>query len=154
MKRSQSAVARTGKVGLMMLALTACGGGGGAQPVTPGGGGTPAKLDQVATGKKLFAENCASCHGASGEGANAPAVIGKAALPVEPRSAYGQRKGQFQTAADLAKFVIASMPPGQGGTLKDDEYWAIVAYNLQANGIDLKGKTLDPALAGTIKLHE
>ena len=44
------------------------------------GPSVPASADSIAKGKKLFAENCVSCHGASGEG-NGPAAKG---LEVKP----------------------------------------------------------------------
>ncbi|MEO7110582.1 MAG: cytochrome c, partial [Polyangiaceae bacterium] len=78
--------------------LFACGGSANAPPVTePGSTATttpststpPANFaDQVARGQKLYADNCASCHGASGEGGKAPRVVGlsQGALPLDPPS--------------------------------------------------------------------
>src|SRR5690349_193017 len=55
---------------------------------------------QAARGAKLYAEKCASCHGDSGQGAKAPAVAGKNALPLDPRPDQKYRKVQFKTALD------------------------------------------------------
>lgn len=128
--------------------LMACGGGaaeqgGGATP--PAGGG-----DQIAMGQSLYGENCASCHGAGGEGhGSAPPVVGKGALPLDPRPG-SKRAVQFKTVADVGGWVKANMPPKAPGSLTDDQYWAILAFDLKANGVDLGGKHLDGALAQTL----
>jgi mono/diheme cytochrome c family protein len=134
---------------LSACVLIACGGGaaeqaGSAAPAAPAGG------DQIATGQSLYADNCASCHGAGGEGkGNTPAVVGKGALPLDPRP--GSKRGvQFKTVADVDGWVKANMPPKGAGTLSDDQYWAILAFDLKANGVDLSGKHLDGALAQTL----
>ncbi len=128
--------------------LAACGGGaaeqaGSTTPPAPGG-------DQVAMGKSLYGENCASCHGAGGEGkGSAPAVVGQGVLPLDPRPG-SKRAVQFKTVADVGGWVKANMPPKTPGSLGDDQYWAILAFDLKANGIDLGGKRLDAALAQTL----
>jgi cytochrome c len=128
------------------LVLAAC--GGGAQDTSPSHPAPTA--DQVATGQSLYGENCASCHGASGEGKDkAPMVVGKGALPLDPRPG-SKRTAQFKTVADVATFVKASMPPNAPGSLTEEQYWAILAFDLKANGIDLGGKKLDGALATTL----
>lgn len=132
--------------------LAACGGVAAEQAVS-GTAATPAaagSADQVATGQSLYGDNCASCHGASGEGkGGAPAVVGKGALPLEPRPGT-KRAVEFKTVADVGAWVKANMPPKSAGTLSDDQYWAILAFDLKANGIDLGGKKLDAALAQTL----
>jgi hypothetical protein len=55
------------------------------------------------------------------------------------------------TVADVADFAGRNMPPGKGGSLSADEYWAIVAFDLHGNGIDLD-KTLSPDLARTLTI--
>src|SRR5262245_5941579 len=113
----------------------------------------PAASDTIARGGELYAANCAGCHGDAGQGsAKAPPVVGKEALPLEPRP--GSKRGvKFKTALDVFNFVKANMPPNKGGSLTDDEYLAIMAFDLKANGVDLSGKTLDAATAQAIVLH-
>lgn len=131
------------------------GAGGGGGSGTPSSGGAATFADQVATGQKLYGENCASCHGAGGEGkGNSPAVVGVKtgkALPLDPPASAKYRKTQFKTVGDVLDFSQKSMPPGAGGSLKPDEYLAIIAFDLHANGIDLdKPLTADSAKATTI----
>jgi cytochrome c len=120
-------------------------------PVTPA---TPTTFaDQVALGQTLYGAHCASCHGNSGEGAGAPAVVGldKGALPLDPPANAKYRKTQFKTVADVASFVVKYMPAKTPGSLTEEQYWAILAFDLKANGIELD-KKLDGALAATLTI--
>jgi len=60
---------------------------------------------------------------------------------------------QFHTAADVFGFVKANMPGDAPGSLSDEQYAAIMAFDLKANGVDLTGKTVDATTAPTIVLH-
>lgn len=106
---------------------------------------------QVALGGTVYGENCASCHGAAGEGTvTGPRLVGLAegALPLEPRDG-AVRTTEFVTVADVAGFAVANMPPTAPGSLAGEEYWAILAFALSANGITLDQK-LTPELAATL----
>jgi mono/diheme cytochrome c family protein len=109
--------------------------------------------DQVTLGGELYGAHCASCHGSGGEGSEgAPRVVGLAegALALEPR-AGSARTSRFVTVADVATFVVATMPPRDPGSLTAEEYWSILAFDLHANGIDLDAK-LTPELAATLTI--
>src|SRR5215471_6471570 len=109
---------------------------------------------QVSEGQKLYAEHCASCHGDNGEGSKkAPPVVGKTALPLDPPATAKKRKTQFHTAKDVYDFVSKNMPSKKPGSLKPDEYLAILAFDLKANGVDMSKTTLDAASAEKIVLH-
>ncbi|HKA92128.1 MAG TPA: c-type cytochrome [Haliangiales bacterium] len=109
--------------------------------------------DQVARGGKLFGDHCAKCHGDAGQGSDkAPPVVGAGALPLDPRPG-SKRKVQFHTAKDVGVFVMKSMPADDPGSLKPDEYFAILAFDLKANGVDVTGKTIDADAAEKIVLH-
>jgi cytochrome c len=110
--------------------------------------------EQVTQGQKLYADNCANCHGDSGQGtAKAPRVVGlkDGALPLDPPPERQYRKGKFVTVADVAEFTVANMPPKKAGSLTNDQYLAILAFDLHANGIDLPSPlTMDAAKTLTI----
>lgn len=114
---------------------------------------TPATFaEQVTAGQKAYGEYCASCHGASGEGtAQGPRVVGLAAgaLPLDPPPTAKVRKTKFETVADIAAFAVANMPANAPGSLEEEEYWSILAFDLKANGITLDHK-LDASLAATL----
>jgi len=110
--------------------------------------------DQVTEGGKVYGAQCANCHGASGQGTpKGPRVVGlkEGALPLDPPADRKFRKGKFVTVADVAEFVVANMPPGKGGSLPADQYWAILAFDLHANGVDLP-QPLTPELAKTLTI--
>ena len=110
--------------------------------------------DQVAQGQTLYVNNCAKCHGDAGQGTDkGPRVVGikEGALPLDPPAGRKYRKNSFVTVADVAGFVVANMPPGNAGSLTNDEYWAILAFDLHANGIDLP-TPLTPEAAKTLTI--
>lgn len=139
-----------------LVALAACGGEQ-TPPSSPSGPAatTPVTFaEQVTAGQSLYAASCASCHGSSGEGASAPRVVGldQGALPRDPPADRKFRKTPFKTAADVAGFVVKNMPPNKGGSLTEEQYFSILAFDLHANGVDLPTK-LDGSNASTVVLH-
>src|SRR5687768_5366760 len=78
--------------------------------------------EQVAAGEKLYTARCASCHGPGGEGtATGPRVVGveQGALPLDPPAGAKARTAQFKTAADVAGFVVKTMPLDDPGSLDE-----------------------------------
>jgi len=108
---------------------------------------------QVKLGGQLFGEKCAGCHGDAGQGKDAPPVVGLAsgALPLQPPPGAKRRTTEFRTVADIAEFVVTNMPPKAPGSLTSEQYWAILAFDLKANGIELQQK-LTPELAATLQV--
>lgn len=120
-------------------------------------GDPPATFEeQAALGAKLYAENCARCHGDHGQGTDkAPRVVGldKGAFPLNPPPGAKLRKTQFRTAADIAKFASKNMPADKPGSLPEWQYWDILAFALKANGIELHHK-LDAETAKQVVIHK
>lgn len=134
-----------------IVCLTAC---GGAKEEAKAPSAAPTEVDQASLGAKLYGDNCASCHGADGKGdAKTPPVVGSSALPLDAQPPSQLRKTQFHTAADVLQFVQANMPPNHGGSLKQEEYEAILAFDLKANGVDLTGKQVNTSTAASFVLH-
>ena len=110
--------------------------------------------EQAARGGKLFSDHCAKCHGAEGQGTKkAPPLVGKDALPLDPRPSQKVRKGQFHTAQDVAQFASTKMPPKKPGSLTSEQYYDIIAFALKANGVDVSNKKIDATTTAAIKLH-
>jgi mono/diheme cytochrome c family protein len=133
MRLSVLSVLAAGAVALPLLALVA----GGAHAAD-----APAfTAAQAQRGVAAYADHCALCHGeAMTGGAGAPALSG-------PEFAFGW-KGR--PVSDLYTYVHDMMPPGQAGSLSDQDYLdvvsAILAKNGQAPG-DAELKPGAPALA-------
>lgn len=90
---------------------------------------------QAALGATLFSANCSRCHGADLQGIAAPPLAGSAFM--------GNWKGD--TAADLYALMSTEMPQDRPGTLKPDQYLAILAFVLQRNGYPAGTAPLGPA---------
>ena len=88
------------------------------------------------------------------EKAKALRVVGlkEGALPLDAPASAKYRKTKFKTVADVADFVVKAMPPAAPGSLPPESYFAILAFDLKANGIDLGSKKLDGALAATLTI--
>jgi mono/diheme cytochrome c family protein len=90
----------------------------------------PATADNIATGKKLYEQNCASCHGKTGIG------DGEAGRSLNPRPANIAAFSKMPMASDAYLFwtiaeggipVGTAMPPFKNA-LKEDEVWKIILY--------------------------
>ena len=107
---------------------------------------------QIERGKQLYGERCAKCHGDGGQGTDkGPPVVGKDAFPQQPRQG-AKRNVEFRTAADVFAWATQHMPGDAPGTMSTDEYLAIFAFDLTANGVKLD-KPLDGPAAQAIVLH-
>jgi mono/diheme cytochrome c family protein len=108
--------------GFALLAAVMLGwcGAAAAQGPAPG----PFTRDQVDSGRKSFAENCAECHSNDLSGVSAPALAGKEFAG----------KWEKRTTADFYTFIRTNMPLCQGGILGNSAYAEIVAFLLWANG--------------------
>ncbi|HEX2711093.1 MAG TPA: cytochrome c, partial [Candidatus Acidoferrales bacterium] len=84
----------------------------------------PPHRNQVAIGKAVFLAKCARCHGQKGEG-----YIGRTLVaPYDPLAGY-------RTADSLFTYVSKAMPFDNPGSLKEQEYWDVIAFLLDANGV-------------------
>lgn len=113
---------------------------------------------KASLGAQVYEKECAGCHGQRGEGLSAaPPVMGASALPTYPRDqsanpamaagpaqpnqdtarpAGAPTRDPFRTAQDLYDYLSQRMPlpKSRAGTLKPDEYWAVLNFMLIAHG--------------------
>jgi mono/diheme cytochrome c family protein len=157
---------RIPSIGIFALSLTAALACGGAQSSDTAPAPQPASpepppaeevapaaaADAASRGAALYGTHCARCHGDAGQGLKAPPVVGKEALPLDPRQG-SKREAQFRTALDVFQYVRTNMPGDAPGSLQDDEYRAILAFDLKANGVDLTDKDTSDATLAAIVLH-
>jgi mono/diheme cytochrome c family protein len=98
---------------------------------------------QAQQGAALYASQCAACHGAQLEGIAGPALTGTAF--------HQMAAAQHLTPKSLLDVVATTMPMTAPGTLKPDQYAALVAFILQRSGYLAGDKPLSKdsaALAG------
>jgi cytochrome c len=131
--------------------------------------------EQAAPGANAFASACAKCHGPRGEGlAGAPPLLGRRALPEFPRNsgsgdsafidqqqlqiemqarpAGAAWRDPFRNAQDVFNFTSTHMPREHAGTLKTEEYWAVVNFLFAAQGASLPAGGIGPANASSIPI--
>lgn len=81
--------------------------------------------EQAQAGAGVYAQSCASCHGAQMEGVSGPPLKGQA---------FGDlANAQSLTADALFDVISATMPDSDPGSLKPQDYNAVTAYILQQN---------------------
>lgn len=98
----------------------------------------------------MFAQHCASCHGARGGGTNqAPAVIGEGTLPLNPPPGARVRRVKFQSAMDLGMFIKDNMPLN-GTHLPPRDVACVLAWLLKEHG-RTPTEPISPATAGAIR---
>lgn len=111
----------------------------------PGAGYTPLPepglAGDYARGGQVYAQHCASCHGAQGQGQSS---AGKVVFPPlwGPRS-YNWGAG-MTSIKNAAAFIHANMPLGLGGSLSVQQAWDVATY------MDSQIRPQDPRFDGDV----
>lgn len=102
--------------------------------VAPDGSGLPPGAGTVARGGHVFADKCAMCHGAGGEGGvGDPLVGGVGSLAsAKPKKTVGS---YWPYATTLFDYIRRAMPYNAPQSLSTDDVYAVTAYVLHLNGI-------------------
>ena len=85
----------------------------------------PEQPADYARGEKVYAQNCALCHGADGLGQRAGDK--QVFPPLWGPKSFNWGAGMHQLA-NAAGFIQANMPLGKGGTLSEQEAWDVAAF--------------------------
>jgi cytochrome c5 len=101
-------------------------------PPSTSTGSAPYTLQQVTQGSQIYAQECAVCHGANLQGTSAPALTGPG---------FGR---SHLNASQLRGVVTQSMPLTAPGSLKPDEYAAVMAYLLSYDCVQPSGGGQQP----------
>jgi mono/diheme cytochrome c family protein len=129
---------------------------------------------QVAFGRRIYTQWCATCHGDKGQGL----AIWRYSWDEKHQNCtqagcHGARRGEggftmlavpsalmgentlmkFATAAALHTFIRATMPFQAPGSLSEEEYWAVTAYLADQHRADAGGKVLDTGTAASVRLR-
>jgi len=119
--------------------------------VSPTGDGLPSGQGTVNHGAAVFAEKCASCHGASGqEGPMDRLVGGEGTLDTQqPSKTIGS---YWPYATTLYDYIHRAMPFNAPQSLTNDEVYAVVAWLLNQNGIIPTDMVLDAKTLPTVDM--
>lgn len=95
-----------------------------------------------ARGAAVYAEKCASCHGA--EGGGQPNTDGTFTIPpLWGTRAYNWGAGMTRLS-NAAGFIKVNMPLGEGNTLTDQQAWDVAAY------VNSRPRPRDPRQTGSV----
>jgi S-disulfanyl-L-cysteine oxidoreductase SoxD len=106
------------------------------------GQGLPPGRGSVREGEKIFAETCAACHGAKGEGKPADRLVGgfgtlATSKPVRTVGSY------WPYASTLFDYIRRAMPFNAPQSLTADQVYAVSAYILYLNDVVTENTVLD-----------
>lgn len=110
--------------------------------VAADGAGLPAGSGSVTNGKAIYAQQCAACHGAKGEGKPADQLVGgkgtlTSANPVKTIGSF------WPYATTVFDFINRAMPYNAPQSLTPDEVYSVTAYLLYLNGVVTADTVLD-----------
>jgi len=125
----------------------------------PDGTGLPAGEGSVEEGDELYEEQCAACHGDFGGGGNGyPQLAGGnqskdengIVITLKNQRVYGSTDAPKRTigtywpkATTLFTYIRDAMPYATPKSLSANETYAITAYLLAQNGIEIDGEEMD-----------
>jgi cytochrome c len=117
--------------------------------IPPDGTGLPPGSGTPAAGAKVFADNCAACHGDKGQGNPAKGIGGDrllggrstlaSATPIKTVESY------WPYSTTLFDYVKRAMPFSAPGSLSDNDVYAVVAYILSEAKIIKPTDTMNAA---------
>ena len=102
------------------------------------GQGLPPGHGNVREGEKIFAESCAACHGAKGEGMPADRLVGGFGT-----LATSKPVRNWPYTSTLFDYIRRAMPFNSPQSLTADQVYAVSAYILYLNNIVTEDTVLD-----------
>ena len=123
--------------------------------VMPDGTGLPEGSGSVEDGDELYEEKCGSCHGDFGSGSGSYPALSQGNAYELQQTLVNQRTGPdmdgpkrnfgsyWPQASTFWWYVKTGMPHPAPLSLSDDEVYAITAYILSVNEIEIEGEELE-----------
>ncbi|RKE34508.1 thiosulfate dehydrogenase [Paraburkholderia sp. BL23I1N1] len=102
----------------------------------------PAQKADYARGSAVYAQHCALCHGADGQGQSSGGQTVFPPLWGAHSFNWGAGMGDIQNAAG---FIKANMPLGLAGTLTDQQAWDVATF------MDSHERPQDPRFVGSVE---
>ncbi len=122
--------------------------------VMPDGTGLPPGHGSVSKGGRIFANSCASCHGAdgkTGDGRPIPRLVGGPDL-LKRSGAVHTVGNYWPYATTLFDYIRRAMPPNAPQSLAPDQVYAVSAFVLHLNGVVHDGTVLDQHNLAAIRM--
>ena len=115
------------------------------------GRGLPPGSGSVAHGRDVFAQQCAACHGDTGQGGVGDRLVGGQGTlatphPVKTVGSY------WPYAPTLFDYIRRAMPQNAPGSLSNEDVYAVSAYILHLNGLLPADAALDAKTMAAIKM--
>lgn len=101
----------------------------------------PAQAPDYARGEKVYAQNCALCHGADGQGQRAGDR--QVFPPLWGARSFNWGAGMHQVN-NAAGFIYANMPLGKGRSLSEQDAWDVAMF------MDSHERPQDPRFKGSV----
>jgi cytochrome c len=115
------------------------------------GSNLPAGKGSVERGRVVFAEQCAACHGAEGQGGLGDRLVGGQNTLATPKPV--RTVGSYWPyAPTLFDYIRRAMPWPSPRTLSDNEVYALTAYILASNKLIGEGDTMDAKTLPQVKM--
>lgn len=108
------------------------------------GRGLPEGYGTVNTGREIYAQQCASCHGQSGIEGPAPRMAG-APGPLNLSNPFMALTvgGMWPYATSIFDYIRRAMPPYNPKSLNSHEVYSLTAYILYLNGLVEEDTVID-----------
>src|SRR5882762_5012311 len=116
--------------------------------ISPDGKELPPGSGTAKEGAPLYAQKCASCHGATGSGGRAPQLIKSESTSGGPCLSPCIRGANVMAihspyATTIWDYINRGMPFAKEGSLKADEVYALTAFLLFKNGVIPEDQMVD-----------
>jgi cytochrome c len=115
------------------------------------GNNLPPGSGSVSRGREVFDQQCAACHGATGEGGVGDRLVGGQGTlgtlrPVRTVGSY------WPYAPTMFDYIRRAMPQNAPESLSNEDVYAVSAYILNLNGLLPADTTLDAKALSAIKM--
>lgn len=115
------------------------------------GSNLPPGSGNVERGRTVFSEQCAACHGDSGQGGVGDRLVGGQGTLASPKPI--RTVGSYWPyAPTLFDYIRRAMPQHAPQSLSNEDVYAVSAYILSLNGIVPANAVLDAKSLATIKM--
>jgi S-disulfanyl-L-cysteine oxidoreductase SoxD len=111
----------------------------------------PPGSGSVSHGREVFAQQCAACHGAKGEGGIGEQLVGGQGTLATPKPV--KTVGSYWPyAPTLFDYIRRAMPQNAPESLSNDDVYAVSAYILSLNGLLSPDAILDARTLSGVKM--